>query len=216
MNSHRNVRIQEDQYQAYLADLMGGKRQSCAKLVDHLISEKVDLKYLYTELFQRSMYEIGVLWESNRISVATEHIATAITETLLPMAYPLVFSTSRIHRRVVVSCTPNEYHQIGAKMVADILEMKGWDTLFMGADTPVESLLTTLEDFKPELVCLSLSVFFNFNALLEVIQMVKTAYPKLPIIVGGQAFLHGGRDLVENIPGVTYASTLKELEEIAG
>ena len=93
----------------------------------------------YNNLFQKSLYRVGELWESNRISVAKEHLATAITEGLLNLVYPKLFEPEQYRkgRTILISCTANEFHQIGGKMVADVCELNGWDSHFLGANTPV-------------------------------------------------------------------------------
>jgi hypothetical protein len=51
----------------------------------------VQVKSLYKDLFQKSLYRVGEVWEFNRISVAREHLATAITEGFLNLIYPMLF-----------------------------------------------------------------------------------------------------------------------------
>ena len=87
--------ITDDLYRDYLENLLKGRRSVCFRTVSSLLDNGVELKTLYLDLFQRSLYEVGDQWESNRISVSTEHLATAITESLLPLAYPRLFSSEK-------------------------------------------------------------------------------------------------------------------------
>jgi len=119
--------ISETVYGDYLAFLLSGKKAECVTIVQGLIDQKIFVKDLYLELFQRSMYQVGKLWEENKVSVATEHMATAITEGLLQLVYPMLFSADHVGKSAIIACVPQEYHQLGAKMVADIFEMNGWD-----------------------------------------------------------------------------------------
>ncbi len=200
-------------YTNYLRDLMQGHRARCANLVERLLVDGMNVRTLYEKLYQRSLYEIGVLWETNQISVAVEHAATAVTESLLPLSYQTIFSTPRIGRKAVTSCAVNEYHQIGARMVADILEMHGWDTMFLGANVPVADMMKVLNSMKPDLLCLSLSVYHQYAAFLHMIQTIRQQYPQIPILVGGQAFRHSEGHAISDIPNVTYLETLQHLED---
>jgi methanogenic corrinoid protein MtbC1 len=177
-----------------------------------LLQEQVSLHDLYIQLFQRALYRVGELWEQNRISVAVEHMATAITESLLTLVYPLIFSAEHIGRKAVVSCVASEYHQIGGKMAADIFELNGWDGYFLGANTPPEELLRLIQQKKPDVLGLSLSVYFNMDSLCSVLDLVRSSFPDLPVVVGGQAFRWGGREKIEQYPSVTLIPTLGELE----
>lgn len=206
------MQIDDLLYQKYLDFLLAGDKAGCFSLVSDLLRSQIDIKDLYINLFQRSMYEVGHLWEQNKISVAKEHVATAITEGLLGLVYPRIFEAEHIGRTAIISCLANEYHQLGGKMVADIFELNGWDGYFLGANSPLEQLYSAIEEKQPEVLALSLSVCFNFDQLYRALDALRGRYPHLPIMVGGQAFLWGGSDIGQRFPGVTYVANLSELE----
>jgi methanogenic corrinoid protein MtbC1 len=203
--------ITNEIYSAYLNHLLSGKKAACMKVVSELLADEIDILELYVQLFQRAMYEVGELWESNRISVAVEHLATAITESLFALAYPTIFGAEHIGKTAVISCGVNEYHQIGGKMVADVFELYGWDGYFLGANTPVEDLLHFISERNPDVLGLSLSIDTNVPAMRETIERVRGEYPRLDIIVGGQAFRRGGVEIVSQVPNVRYIASLEEL-----
>lgn len=205
--------IAESLYADYLQALLAGDRNRCADIAKELLDRDVPVKELYLGLFQRSMYEVGTLWERNRISVAVEHLATSITESLLSLTYPKIFAAEHNGKKAVISCVANEYHQIGGKMVADIFELHGWDGYFLGANTPVDDLLQMLADKKPDLLGLSLSVSFNMPNLYAVLERIEAAFPELPVIVGGQAFRWGGTDIGQRYPRATYLASLDHLQQ---
>jgi methanogenic corrinoid protein MtbC1 len=204
--------IAESAYHDYLQSLLAGRRADCNDLVRRLLDSGTGVREMYRDLFQRSMYRVGELWEHNRITVATEHLATSITEGLLNLVYPMVFATERVGKTAIVSCAANEFHQVGGKMVADILELNGWDAHFLGANMPAEDMSACIQDTRPDLVALSLSVFSNMNNLIHAIEVVRTDFSGLPILVGGQAFRWGGVDTVKRYAGVEYLGSLDDLE----
>ena len=206
--------IEESLYHSYLRHLLAGEKLACKELVTTVLERDADLKELYEDLFQRSLYQVGELWESNKISVAVEHLATAITEQLLHLAYPKIFTAAHYGKKAVISCVANEYHQVGAKMVADIFEMNGWDGYFLGANTPIGDLMQLIEDSSPDMLGLSLSIYFNTARLFAVIEVVRGAYPQLEILVGGQAFRWGGEQSLDRYPHVRYIESLQQLEHI--
>ncbi|WP_462325330.1 cobalamin B12-binding domain-containing protein [Desulfoplanes sp.] len=205
-------------YRDYLHMLLKGNRAGCNRVVNQLMEQNIPLKTLYEDLFRASLYHIGELWEKNRISVAREHLATSITETLMTGVYPLLFD-ERIEPkgRAVISCTANELHQVGGKMAADILEINGWDTHFLGANTPVDQLIAHLDETTPDLLGLSLSIYFGLPELEKTIQAVQHHYPGLDIFAGGQAFRWGGQEILDHYRTTSYIPTLDILEtEITG
>jgi methanogenic corrinoid protein MtbC1 len=204
----------ESMYRRYLSHLLNGDRSPCREIVEGLLEAGTEVKQLYTGLFQRSMYEVGELWERHEISVAVEHLATSITESLLSLVYPSVFSAPHTNRSAVIACVANEYHQIGGKMVADLFELNGWHGYFLGANMPQEDLMRMIDNTKPELVGLSLAVYSNLPSLLKVMDAVTSACPQLRVLVGGQAFRWGGCEAVGAYPNTVYVSSLSELETL--
>lgn len=206
--------ITEDLYRRYLAWLLAGQRRQCHALVSDLLDRGVEIKALYIELFQRSLYEIGQMWERREISVAVEHMASAITESLLTLVYPTIFAAEHGDKSAVISCAANEYHQIGGKMVADLFELHGWHGYFLGANTPQDDLLRLIEEKRPQLVGLSLSVLSNLPNLLAALEAITGRWPDLRILVGGQAFRHGGDEAISKYSNVACVRSLDELQAV--
>lgn len=204
--------LTEQEYADYLRALLAGNYAACATTVQRLLDQDVDLKALYVQVFERSLYEIGRRWERNEISVATEHLATSITESLLTLGYPRLFGASHKPLSAVVSCVANEFHQLGGQMVADTLELNGWHGYFLGPNVPLSDLLTFIEDKRPDILALSISVFFNMPALVAAIEAVSARFPSQRIFAGGQAFAWGGADLVNAFPNTQVVFSLSDFE----
>jgi len=204
--------IDEPAYRRYLQALLDGDRARCREGFETWLDVGVDLRSLYRGVVQRSLYEVGTLWERGEVTVATEHLATAISESLLNLVYPRLFRQPRTGRAAVVTCLANEYHQIGGKMVADIFELNGWRGYFLGANTPLRDLLLLIESKRPDVAALSLTVYLGIDDLVRAASAIRKAFPELPVLVGGQAFRWGGRERAEQIPGVRYPSGVDELE----
>ena len=66
----------------------------------------------------------------------------------LSQLYPLIFGQKRRGKRVLVACVGSELHEIGARMVADLFEYQGWDSIYLGAAVPVAVSYTHLDVYK--------------------------------------------------------------------
>lgn len=200
-------------YDTYLAALVKADRATCEAVVRGALDAGVPVRTLYDDLFRRSLYDIGEQWQANRISVATEHLATAMTEYLLNrVVAPSIMNPQPSGRTIVVSCVANEFHQVGARMVADICEMKGWDSHFLGANTTLEDVFRLIDQTHPDVLALSMAVYANLPLLRRAIEAVRARYPALPIWVGGQMFQWGGQELAHEYSSVTVFSSLDQLE----
>jgi methanogenic corrinoid protein MtbC1 len=202
----------EEAYRRYLDGLLANDRQQCRVIFEQWLESDAVLRTLYEDLVQRSLYEVGDLWERGRISVATEHLATAITESLLNLTYPRLFAQPRLGKSAIVACVATEYHQIGGKMVADLFELNGWRGYFLGANTPVRDVKALIEEKHPDVVALSVAVAFSLDTLISAAAEIRAAFPDMPILVGGQAFRWGGGERIGRLPGVRCLTSLSELE----
>lgn len=166
---------------------------------------------MYEQLIRKSLYEIGELWENNKISTATEHLASAIIEAILNEIYPEITSTDKNGKKVVLTCIENEMHQIRIKMVNDVFEMNGWRTYFLGIKIPIGSLIRFTKEIQPTLLAISVSLYFHLPDLEKMIQQINNLFPELKILVSGQAFRHGGIEVISSYKNVVYLPDLNSL-----
>ncbi|MCF8243290.1 MAG: cobalamin-dependent protein [Melioribacteraceae bacterium] len=204
--------IPETVYYHYFNALIDGDKTTCMRIVQNLIDEDVEIKNIFTELLQRSMYRIGHLWEHNRTTIAKEHIATKITESILSLLYSKVTTTEKNGRKVVVSCVDKEFHELGPKMVSDFFELNGWESIYLGASTPDQELIETIKQIKPDLVGISNNFYINIIRLVKLINLIKHEFPDQEIIVGGQALGSGQHEILKQFKKVKYIGSLNELE----
>jgi MerR family transcriptional regulator, light-induced transcriptional regulator len=204
--------MEPDIYHDYLSSLLAGRRHHCSEIVNQLLSQGLPIRRLHVDLFQASMYEVGELWATNQVSVATEHLATAVTESLLNQLSLAITPRDRVGKVVVVAGIQPELHQVGGKIVADTFEMCGWDSFYIGSNIPPDELARMVHETKPHLVALSLAMYFNLSAVSAAIEVLRREFPILPIVVGGRGFHAGGAEIANQYPGVSYIPSLDALD----
>ena len=176
--------------QRYLNALLKGERNVANRLVLDAVENGVSVKDIYLHVFQRSQYEIGRLWQINQVSVAQEHFCTAATQFIMSQLYPHIFTTARKNRVLVATCIGGDLHEIGVRMVADFFEMDGWDTYYLGANTPNPSVLQALAERKADVLAISATMMFHVRAVKELIAAVRSNddFENIKIAVGGYPF----------------------------
>jgi methanogenic corrinoid protein MtbC1 len=199
---------------AFLDRLLDGDSDACLAIVSGLLDRGVDLRDLYDRLFRESMYRVGELWETAVIPVAVEHLASAITGRCLSLVYPLLFATEHRDRRAVVACVADEYHQLGAQMVADLFEFRGWHGHFLGANTSIATLLAAVKEHRPHVVGLSLSIPTHLPRLVQAMEALGEAFPDVPVLLGGQAFRWGIDEELRADGRVRIIHSLTEADEV--
>jgi methylmalonyl-CoA mutase cobalamin-binding domain/chain len=174
----------------YLELLLSGDRRTASRLILGSVQDGISIKSIYTQVFQPSQRELGRLWQVNQISVAQEHFCTAATQMIMSQLYPYIFSGERKNRRLVAACVGGELHEIGARMVADFFEMEGWDTYFLGANTPPETVIQTVAERQADVLALSATMTYHVSKVTDIITSLRAsgASPKTHILVGGYPF----------------------------
>lgn len=196
----------------FLRSLLAGNRGECSRIIHDHLNNQLSIPDVYEKVIRNSLYEIGELWELNKISVATEHLASAIVESILNELYLTIMHNDNSKKRVVVACAENEFHQIGIKMVNDVFEMNGWNSFFLGANTPTIELISFVEFINPYMLAISLSIYSHIPILERMIQKIRDDMPEMTILVGGQAFQRGGQDVIANYPNVVYLPDLNSID----
>lgn len=202
---------------AYLDALLRRDRQQASWLVMEAIESGVSVRDIYLHVFQRSQQEIGRLWQIQQISVAHEHYCTAATQMIMSQLYPYIFGGERNGYRVVAACVGEELHELGLRMVADFFELDGWDTVYLGANTPREAVIDSLLEARPQLLCLSTTISFHLPRMRELIAAVRAVpgLQDLPIIVGGYPF-NADTTLWQSVGADGYASDALQAVELGG
>jgi methanogenic corrinoid protein MtbC1 len=199
----------------YLAAIRAGSRRDALAVVDDAVRTGMDARTLYLQVFQPAMHEIGRLWQENRITVADEHLATAITQLAMSRLYEELFG-DRVDAGplLVAACAEDERHELGLRMICDLLELDGWDTVFLGASVPVEDLVAMVKERRPEVVALSASITPHLARVRQAVQAIREAMPEDgPVIaIGGRAFA-GDAALAERMGADLTAKDAVEVAE---
>ncbi|NSW53169.1 MAG: cobalamin B12-binding domain-containing protein [Anaerolineae bacterium] len=173
----------------YLGHVLGMRRGEALKLVQDLVARNIPVREIYLHLFQPVQQELGRLWQINQISVAQEHYATAVTQLAMSQLYPYIFASERSGFGLVAACVGNELHEIGIRMVADFFEMAGWDTYYLGANTPAESIIRTVNEQNADVVALSVTLSSHISRTKELVTAIKGQVDdRVKILVGGYPF----------------------------
>jgi methanogenic corrinoid protein MtbC1 len=180
----------DEMQQIFTALLLHGDHKGCLKLVEQSVATPDQLRHFYEHVVKYSLYTVGALWERNEISVAEEHLATAIVGRVMSYLYGRFVGSPQTKGSAVVSAAPNEFHEVGARMVADMLELDGWDVTYLGANTPREELVKLLRQRPPFLLALSVATAFSLEQARDTIAAVRDAaeLSGMRILVGGLAF----------------------------
>jgi len=165
--------------------LVNGDQVQAMRLVDSAITSRWEPSFVYVYVVGHCLAEVGSLWHAGELSIAVEHRATQIALRLLARAQSAYVNGKKIGKRALITSVQGDNHIIGGLTFADLLRIDGWEVDFLGADSPIETVVEMVEKEAPDLVGLSVTIEeFVPNAATTVREIKKLQEPPI-VIVGG-------------------------------
>lgn len=180
-------------YEKVLSALQKEDKETALKLsIDALKNEEISVVELYEGVLTPALAHVVEEYEEIDDLIWHEHVRSGIIRTIIESAYPFVLE-ARDNKtiqddRVIVMCPEFEEHELGARMVADFFRIEGFDTTFVGARTPLKTVLKAIEVIKPKYLVVSVTNFFNILSVKNLIDAIKNdGNDDLVFVLGGRA-----------------------------
>jgi methanogenic corrinoid protein MtbC1 len=192
--------------QEYVDHLIAGEDEVCLAEAREIAKDLPGLHRLYVDTIQPSQYKVGEIWEGGKISVATEHLATATNSYVATRCYASLAREMVGGPRAMIACAQEELHELGPRLLSDLLDCDGWDVDFYGTSMPLRDLIGAIEERRPRFVGLSVALVMHLGSVRSTITSIREALGSKtpPIAVGGNAF-RGGDDLWKRVGADLYA-----------
>lgn len=174
------------------------------KIVNDLIQCMIDLdieelegivdKYIQVRGIERTIIQIifpflekiGILWLTNHINPAQEHLVTNVIRQKLIVGIDGVTSSLKINKSVLLFLPEGEYHELGLMFVYYLLKSRGLTVIYLGANIPLQDVEYVVKLKKPTYLFSHLtSVGSNFN-FDKFISSITKKFDGTPIIISGQ------------------------------
>lgn len=164
--------------------LTEGNIEECVKIYEDYI-KIFNTSDFFDRILKPVMYRIGEEWADGKISIATEHVASNIAQTLVKIIMDRVSGTGT--KKKVLICVPlGEEHHLGCDVLETYLTIKGFKVYNMGTSMPTESILSFIDNNKPEVVLISITLEDNLSAGQRLTRKIKE-HIDIPVLIGGYA-----------------------------
>ncbi|SNS01101.1 cobalamin B12-binding domain-containing protein [Actinomadura mexicana] len=177
--------------------VIAGDEYAAADAVTTALDRGAGAEAVLLEIIAPLQARVGREWAANRLTVAQEHTATAINErTIAALAHHPAVRKALERRekprgRVAVACIDGEWHALPARILAEVLRLRGWQVDYLGAQVPTPHLIAHVHRTNPAVVALSSSIATRLpSAHAAIIACQATG---TPVLVGGAAFGPDGR-----------------------
>jgi MerR family transcriptional regulator, light-induced transcriptional regulator len=201
----------------YIERILALDSAGAMELIESSATDASSVFDAYVHILQPAQREIGRLWQVNSISVAVEHYATATAQQILHRLSRMVPPRTRRNARMIGICGEGEHHCVGLEMVCSLCQLDGWDTYFVGANTPTASALELARQLQPDIIAISMTTLIALQSTCMLIAKLKESLPETVIVAGGYAATLGP-DLWKSFGADAYAgdaiSALSAMERI--
>ncbi|MDQ6723167.1 MAG: cobalamin-dependent protein [Thermoproteota archaeon] len=217
-HSKKNLIIEELKKQVFNA-LKNGEVEKVL-LIAEIYEKETSLSDFYDDILKQVLYEIGYLWEQNKLDIATEHICSNITNEII---YKINKSHIKNNKKSnILLCNPDgEIHNIGCNIIGSILLQKGYTVHNISPSSPTESILNYIKQTNPSLIMISVTLKDNIESSKRLIKKISTE-SDIPILLGGLAITESSEmekkdiELITTNVKIITNTTLETLVRIVG
>jgi len=223
-------RMSEDEMKDKIVSLANVQAQQ-ERVVNELIQHMIDMRledyedvldnYIQSRGIEKTinqiifpfMERIGVLWVTDHINPAQEHLVSNIIRQKLIVGIESVTSHIQIPRSVLLFLPEGEYHELGLLYIQYLLKSRGIGTLYLGANVPLDDVDYVVKAKKPDFLythLTSVSSGFSFERFLTNLTRL---FDSTPIVISGRLT----QAYEKKIPAkINFRRSLSEVMEFIG
>lgn len=199
---------------ALIKEMVGLNMVAFERQLDLYIGQK-GIEKTITEIIFPYLERVGILWVTNHINPAQEHLATNIVRQKIILGIEKLPPLVNYTKRIVLFMPEGEYHELGLLYVHFLLKQRGVYVDYLGANVPIVDLKYLTELRKIDyLYCHITSPAKNFK-LDKFFSNLATINSQIPIILSGQLIQEFKGKIAINIQlKRSLSETISFLQEI--
>ena len=180
----------------YLDALWLGERSTATAVALALFHQGAAPERIINDLLAQAQTVVGELWHEGRWSTAGEHLATAITESVLHELSLTASHASGVpvlgsRGQTAVVCGEGEWHTLPALMAATVLRLRGVHVSHVAPSLPSEDLVEYLLHDGPTVVAVTCSSSMNLVGAWRTISALRAG--GMTVVCAGRGFGIDGR-----------------------
>lgn len=176
---------EQDEIQALIAAMLELNELSFELIFTRSVSKRGFLNTVL-ELIYPFLYQVGVLWGTNRSMPAQEHFISHLIRMKILAETNSLSQPLNNDEKVMLFLPEGEYHEIGLLLANYLFKQHGWTTIYLGQCVPENDLSKIIEVGKPKLAASILVLWKeHYLSCFEVIRA-----KGLPVLLAGNIPAH--------------------------
>jgi len=153
--------------------------------------------------------KIGILWQTNHIIPAQEHLVTNIIRQKLIAGMEQTNTHLSVNKTVLLFLPEGEHHELGLLYVFYLMKSRGLKVLYLGANVPLKDLEYVLSRKKPDQLYTHITCIagnFKFDKFITQLKQ----HTNIPLVISGRFTQHN----LHKVPsGIIFKRSLPEVVE---
>lgn len=196
-------RMSEEEVREKIVSLSNSQAQQ-ERVINELIQHMIDLKledfedlldnYIQAKGIEKTinfiifpfMERIGVLWITDHINPAQEHLVSNIIRQKLIVGIENVSSPMISDKSILLFLPEGEYHELGLLFIQYLLKSRGIYALYLGANVPLEDVAYVAKIKKPDYLYTHLTSVSNSFSFERFLQSLSKTFENIPIVISGR------------------------------
>jgi len=182
------------EFQEFLILLEEEKKPEAVRYSLNLLnSGQMDVRSLYEQILNPALHQMQCRISDKDLCIWKDHVRKGILRTIVECCYPYILkeweSKSTVeNRKVIILCPPEEYDDLDARMTADYFSLLGWNSVFVGSDTPFRDFYNAANRIQPDIISIIVTNYYTLVVSKKIITQLKTLLgDSVKILVGGYA-----------------------------
>lgn len=155
--------------------------------IDQVLENHISLigvEQTITQIIFPFMEKIGILWVTNHINPAQEHIVSNLIRQKLIVGIDKIV-IEKTNKSVLLFLPEGEFHELGLLFVCYLLKRKGIYPFYLGANIPIKDVQYLVDFKKPDFIyshLTSVGKNFSFDKFLS---EIKQRLNNTPVVLSG-------------------------------
>ena len=207
-----------------LTDIQAQQERQINALIGHMVDLATDKFEADLDIFIQTkgiekainnllfpfLERVGILWQTNHINPAQEHLVTNIIRQKLLVGIESATNRFPTGKTVLLFLPETEYHELGLLYVYYLLKSRGVMVLYLGANVPLKDVAYISNIKKPQYLYTHITSVVGQLKMEKYLNTLKELVPEIPFVVSGQ--------FVQNVhktpsKGFIFKKSLAEVHE---
>jgi len=168
-----------------IKDMVSLNMHSFEKQLDTYIANK-GIEKTITDIIFSFLERVGVLWITNHINPAQEHLASNIIRQKIILGIERLPNILQSNKHIVLFMPEGEYHEVGLLFVHFLLKQKGYSIDYLGANVPTVDLKYLTEFKKVDYLYTHITAPIKGFKMPKFIEQLGYINNEIPIVISGQ------------------------------